>query len=197
MSSKKKKHLSFLGPENNNTISISPTLPVDTEDLISSMKTIKASGPKSIPTKILKLFKKEISKPLSYIINLSFNQGIFPNLLKISECYPYFIKKPTSLIIITADLFLFYPILVKFMNNLCTCLTNFLEINKPFFSHKFGFHNGYCMNHALTTLNEMIRKALDEGRFFCGVFTDLQKIFDTAGLQISISHRTMINRTGC
>ena len=77
----KQTHLSYLGCENNNTIFLSPTIPVDTEDLISSMKTKKASGTNSIPTKILKLFKKEFSKPLSDIIILSFNQGIFPNLL--------------------------------------------------------------------------------------------------------------------
>ena len=52
---------------------------------MSSMKTNKASGPNSIPTKILKLFKKEFSKPLSDIINLSFNQGVFTNLLKIAN----------------------------------------------------------------------------------------------------------------
>ena len=51
-------YLSYLGPENNNTIFLSPTPPEDTEDLISSVKTSKASGPNSIPTKILKLFKK-------------------------------------------------------------------------------------------------------------------------------------------
>ena len=54
----KQTHLSYLGRENNNTIFLSPTLPEDIEDLISSMKTNKASGPNSIPTKILKLFKK-------------------------------------------------------------------------------------------------------------------------------------------
>ena len=52
------------------------------------MKTHKASGPNSIPPKILKLFKKEFSKPLSDIIDLSFNQGIFPNLLKIVNVTP-------------------------------------------------------------------------------------------------------------
>ena len=84
----KKTHLSYLGHENSNTIFLSPTLPEDIEDLISSMKTNKASGPNSIPTKILKLFKKEFSKPLSDMINLSFNQGIFPNLLKIANVIP-------------------------------------------------------------------------------------------------------------
>ena len=59
--SKKETHLSYLGYENSNTIFLSPTLPEDIEDLISSMKTNKASGPNSIQTKILKLFKKEFS----------------------------------------------------------------------------------------------------------------------------------------
>ena len=53
---KSKKHLFSLGHENSNTIFLSPTLPEDIEDLISSTKTNKASGPNSIPTKILKLF---------------------------------------------------------------------------------------------------------------------------------------------
>ena len=46
------KHtLTFLGCENNNTIFLSPTLPEDIEDIISSMKTNNASDPNSIPTK--------------------------------------------------------------------------------------------------------------------------------------------------
>ena len=52
------------------------------------MKTNKASGPNSIPTNILKLFKKEFSKPLSDMINMSFNQGVFPNILKIANIIP-------------------------------------------------------------------------------------------------------------
>ena len=52
------------------------------------MKTNKASDPNSIPTKILKLFKKEFSKALSDIINLPFNQDVFPDLLKIANVTP-------------------------------------------------------------------------------------------------------------
>ena len=52
------------------------------------MKTIKASGPNSLPTNILKPFKKEFLKPISDIINMSFNQGVFPNFLKIANVIP-------------------------------------------------------------------------------------------------------------
>ena len=68
-----------------------------------------------------------------------------------------------------------------------THLTNFLQINKLFFSHKFGFCNGYSTNHALTSLTKMIRKAVGEDKFACGVFTDLQKAFDTVNHGIHLS----------
>ena len=54
-----------------------------------------------------------------------------------------------------------------------TRLTNFHQVNKLFFSHQFGFRNGYSTNHALTSLTEMIRQTLDEDKFACGVFIDL------------------------
>ena len=46
------------------------------------METDKACGPNSIPISILKTFKKELSKPLSDIINLSFSTGAFPETMK-------------------------------------------------------------------------------------------------------------------
>ena len=65
----------------------------------------------------------------------------------------------------------------------------FSPINKLFFSHQFGFCNGYSTNLALTSLPEIIRKALDEDKFACGVFTDLQKAFDTVDHDILPSKR--------
>ena len=55
------------------------------------------------------------------------------------------------------------------------------------FSHQFDFRNGYPTNHALTSLTEIIRKALDEDKFTCGVFIDLQKAFDTVDHGILLS----------
>ena len=108
------------------------------------MKTDKASGTNSIPTKILK-FKKEFLKPLGDIINLSFNQGILPNLLKIANVIPIHKKsdkldcnnyRPISLLSNISKIF------GKYMH---TLLTNFLQVNKLFFSHQFGFCNGYSV----------------------------------------------------
>ena len=54
-------------------------------------------------------------------------------------------------------------------------LTNFLRKNKVLFPYQFGFRNNYSTNHALTSITEMIRNALDKGNFASGVFIDLQK----------------------
>ena len=45
------------------------------------------------------------------------------------------------------------------------CLINFLRKNKLLFCYQFGFGNGYSVNHALLSLTEPIRKALDEDKF--------------------------------
>ena len=68
-----------------------------------------------------------------------------------------------------------------------TRITNFPRITKLWFSYQLAFHNGYSSNHALPNSTEMIRKALDEGKFACGVFIDLQKAFDTAHHDILLS----------
>ena len=125
----------------------------------------------------MKLFKKEFSKTLSDIINLSFNQGIFPNLLKIANVIPIHKKgdkldcnnyRPISLLSNISKIY------EKYMH---TSLTNFLQVNKLFFFHQ---------NHALTNLTEMIREALDEDKFTCGIFIDLQKAFETVDHGISL-----------
>ena len=129
------------------------------------MKTNKARGPSSIPAKILKLFKKEFSKPLSDIKNLSFNQGAFPNLLKTANVISIHKKgdkldcnndRPISLLANISKIF---------EKCILTRLTNFLQIKKLLFSHQFGFRNGYSANHALISLPEKIRKTLDEDKY--------------------------------
>ena len=66
-------------------------------------------------------------------------------------------------------------------------LVNFLRKNKLLLCYQFGFRIGYSVNHALTSLTELIRKTLDEDKFACGVFIDLQKAFDTVDHNILLS----------
>lgn len=72
---------SYLKNSNENTF-LSTTTKEDVEDILSTIKTNKAAGPGSVPTRILKDFKKCLSNPISDLINLSFWSGTFPEILK-------------------------------------------------------------------------------------------------------------------
>ena len=44
---------------------------------------------------------------------------------------------------------------------------------------QFGFQQSNSVDHALISMTEAIKITLDNKRFGCGIFTDLQKAFDT------------------
>ena len=67
---------------------ISPMTSDKIESQIKHLKNHKASGPNSIPTIIFKKFRKNISVLQTGLINLSFNQGKFPAVLKIASVTP-------------------------------------------------------------------------------------------------------------
>ena len=56
------------------------------------MNTSKSVGPYSIPTNILKISCSILSKPLMKLINFSFSEGTFPELLKFANVNPVFKK---------------------------------------------------------------------------------------------------------
>ena len=66
-----------------------PTTEGEVESQLKTLKNNKATGPYSIPTKLLKLFPKLISRPLSMLINLSFSVGKFPTILKLGQILPF------------------------------------------------------------------------------------------------------------
>ena len=61
---------------------MSPKSAEEVGDTIHNFYLNKALGPNSVPMKILKDLKKELSKPLTILINLTFSLRIFPNCLK-------------------------------------------------------------------------------------------------------------------
>ena len=66
-------------------------------------------------------------------------------------------------------------------------LYNFLERYELLFNLQFGFRSGHSTDHALVSLTESIRSSLDNNRFGCGIFIDLQKAFDTVNHDILLS----------
>ena len=68
-----------------NSFFISPVTHSEIEDIIISLKNGKSTGPFSIPVKLLKLVKPDISRPLACIFNESITLGTFPDKLKCAK----------------------------------------------------------------------------------------------------------------
>ena len=173
----------YLKDPANNTFYMSPTNAREVEQKLKALKTNKAVGPNSIPTKILKTYSKSLSKPLSELTNLSFAQGTFPTkVIPIhkkgdkSECDNY---RPISLISNISKL------LEKLVHER---LYSFLEKEKLLFEGQYGFRNKRSTTDTLTDITERIRDPYDKGYYACGAFLDFRKAFDT------VNHEILLNK---
>ena len=85
--------LKLLSNESDSTIFLQPTDKEEIANIISSLNSNKASGPSSIPYRILFLLKNEILKQLADLFNLSFTTGVFPSVLKTAKVVLVFKKR--------------------------------------------------------------------------------------------------------
>ena len=124
------------------------------------------------------MLKNDTSEQLADVFNLSFTTGYFPTLLKTAKVIPIHKKdsksnftnyRPISLL---SDL---DKILEKLMHNR---LSTFLNI-KNIYPLQSGFYQNYSNSCTLIHLTETINEALDQAKYGCGIFVDLQKAFDT------------------
>ena len=183
----KKSPVDFMGSRIGSSFFTAPSIPLEISDIISLLKSGKSLGRNSIPMKILKLLSPLISSPLSQIVNESFQSGIFPDKMKLAKVIPLFKKgcrlaasnyRPISLLSI------FSKIIEKVMYKR---LYKFLEKHEILYTLQFGFRASHSIDHALVSLTEAIKNSLDNRKFGCGIFIDLQKAFDTVNHNILLT----------
>ena len=174
------KHFSnFLKNRSDDSFFLSPTEKYEIINIISSLDPNKPTGPNSIPTKILTLFKNNISTQLSDIFNVSFSTGVFPSILKIAKVVPIH-KKQSKLVYSNYHPISLLSNLEKILEKLMySRIFKFLNDNSSIYPLQFGLRQRFSTTHALISITEDIRKNLDEGNIGCGIFVDLQKAFDT------------------
>ena len=158
----------------------------DITSIIYQINPKKSTGPASIPSTILQHMCQELATPLCWIANISFITGIHPDKLKIAKIIPIF-KKGSKLIPSNYRPISLLSNINKIMEKLVySRVFSFLDTNKIFYNHQYGFRPKYSTNHALINITERIRESLDQGKFVAGVFVDFQKAFDTVNHQILV-----------
>ena len=151
----------------------------DIKKIITVINTLKNSAPGNdeMPASILKQCIKTYIDPLTYLVNLSINQGIFPDELKIAKVLPIYKSddkqlrqnyRPISVLQFFSNFYLF-----KISNH----LLNFIDTNNILYDNQFGFRKNHSTTHAIITMVERVSKALDTGKIVVGVYLDLKKAF--------------------
>ena len=107
--------LSYIDP-NEHSMSISTIHSNEIKSIISKLNN-SAPGYDNIPPKIGKLFATQYIDPLTYLINKSIKQGVFPDELKLPKLYPY-LKQVMNNYFKTTDLYLYYLLYLKYMKQL-------------------------------------------------------------------------------
>ena len=155
--------------------------------IICQIKSNKATGPNSIPTSILHQVRDIISKPLCNLINLSLSSGTHPELLKIANAIPVFKKGSRLSLSNYRPISLLSNINKIFEKVIFERVYKYLEIYNLLYEKQFGFRKKHSTNHALISITEQIREALDNKKVATGIFVDFQKAFDTVNHNILLS----------
>ena len=153
-----------------NSIFLKPVSEAEVVVMIKDLNVSAASGHFSLPTNILKHFLEILCKPLALLINKSFSEGNFPNLLKLADVCPIYKKSDKN------KCENYRPIsLLSNISKLCeramhSRVYDFLEKYKLLYERQFGFCKKHSTNHAILSILEDIKNNLDINNFVCGVF---------------------------
>lgn len=165
-----------------------PTDHSEIEACIGSLSNNKAPGCDGVSAATIKSIKKFILPVLSFLINLSFETGEFPSILKEALVIPIHKKgcikelnnyRPISLLSV------FSKIIEKIMKKR---LIAFLNSVSFFSENQFGFMENKSTEDALLNFCSTLFEGLNKNKCTSGIFVDITKAFD------SVNHNILFER---
>ena len=153
---------------------------VSEEEITSVILSINNSAPgyDYMPASVMKKCVHDYITPLTYLVNSSIKQGIFPSELKIAKVFPIFKAGDEQLITNYRPMSVLNFFSKIFEKVVANYIVDFLESNNILYEHQYGFRKGHSTNHAVITLVERVAKALDTGKIVVGVYLYIRKAFD-------------------
>jgi len=162
----------------------------DINEVITVTKNLKSktsSGYDEIPTDIMKLSINFVAPHIVNIINKSFTDGDFPDLLKIAKICPIYKAGEVSNISNYRPISVLPSFSKVFEKLVYNRLTNYLTKCSILYKHQYGFRSNHSTSLAILEMIDKITDAMDQNKFSIGVFIDLSKAFDTINDKILLS----------
>ena len=122
--------------------------------------------------------------PLLHIYQLSFQNGIFPDELKLAKVVPIFKKEDESKLTNYRPISLlsvFSKILERLMANR---LVDFIEKYSILSEEQFGFRKGRSTYMAVINFLKKVQSSIENKEHCIGIYIDLSKAFDTVNHEI-------------
>ena len=174
----------YLGKSNCNSIYCDQ---INDEEIIMAVKMIpskRSCGPDELPICIFKNHIDILCPILHFLFNMSIEQGVVPNALKMAKVIPVFKKGDREMITNYRPISLLNSINKIFEKIIDKRVRNFLDKYNLIYNYQFGFRKQHSTSLAVLEVIDECYKKLDEGYLAMGIYFDLQKAFDTVNHDI-------------
>ena len=151
----------------------------ETKETLRSLKPNNSTGYDNIYSNMVNETSDIFFTPLKYILNLSLQQGIFPENLNIAKVSPIY-KKDEELLLTNYRPISVVPCFSKLLERIMyNQLFNYLSENSILYEKQFSFQTSHSTEHAILLLVNQLYQSFDEIKFTLGIFIALRKVFDT------------------
>ena len=164
---------------NPSSLFFSPTDPYEIYKTIKSFKTKKSTGEDGISMELLKQLCEPCSTPISTLINMSLQQGIFPDAMKIAKVIPIHKAKATDIFNNYRPISLLSNVSKILEKVVHRRLLSFMTKHRILYDGQYGFRPKRSTIDAITDFVSDVLPSLDKRNTSLAVYLDLSKAFDT------------------